>query len=70
MKHNTVSKSALICLIIGLLLTVLTPIIARYVPLPDFAKGFLTGTGLMIEFIALVKIQRSKKEKRCDATLF
>ena len=64
MKYNRMPKQATLCLIIGLLLATLTPIINKHVAIPDFAKGFLTGLGLTLEFIALVKIQRSKKENQ------
>jgi|GEM_PF-916553 len=63
MKRNNISKSALACLLTGLLMTTLTPAISRYLPLPDFLKGFLCGLGLMLELIALVKIQRSRRAK-------
>ncbi len=67
MKLNTIPKSALVLLIIGLLMTIITPVINRYFPLPDFLKGFLNGLGLAIEFTALVKMQRSKKNIRCTS---
>jgi hypothetical protein len=63
MKSNTIPKQALILLITGLLMTTLLPAIGRYLVVPDLVKGFLTGLGLAIEFIALVKIQRSKSNK-------
>jgi hypothetical protein len=40
------------------------PIIGRHFLMPDFVKGFMTGLGLTLELIALVKIQRSKN-RRC-----
>jgi len=64
MKRNTIPKAALFYLIVGLLLVSFTPIISRYVPLPDSSKGFLTGLGLMLEVIAIVKIDRSRKNKQ------
>lgn len=63
MKRNTIPKSALPYLIIGLLFTSLTPIINRYYPMPDVLKGFITGLGLTLEVIAIIKIQRSKTGK-------
>jgi len=67
MKYNRMPKQATLCLIMGLLLVTLTPIINTRLAIPDFAKGFLTGLGLTLEFIALVNIQRSKKEnQRCQ----
>jgi len=63
MKRNTMPKQAVILLITGLLMTTLMPAIGRYITMPDFVKGFMTGLGLTLEFIALVKIQRSKNNK-------
>ncbi|GAA4092491.1 hypothetical protein [Mucilaginibacter panaciglaebae] len=61
MKRNAMPKPVLFLLISGLLLTSLMPIVSRYFPLPDFLKGFLGGIGIALEFVALVKLQRSKK---------
>ncbi len=67
MKYNAIPKHAAMYLVTGLLLTSFTPILNKYLAMPDFIKGFLIGLGLTIEFIALVKIQRSKKEnQRCS----
>ncbi|MVN22852.1 hypothetical protein [Mucilaginibacter arboris] len=68
MKRNTIPKSALVCLIIGLLMTALTPLIGRYFLLPDFLKGFLNGLGLAVETFAIIKIQQSKKNMKCLAS--
>lgn len=65
MKRNNIPKSALAYLIVGLLMTTLTPIIGRYFPLPVFLKGFMSGLGLTLEVIAIIKIQRSKKQTKC-----
>lgn len=67
MKRNTIPNSALTFLIVGLLLITLTPIIGRHFLLSDGLKGFLNGLGLALEFIALVKIQRNKKDRKCIA---
>ena len=64
---KTIPKSALTYLIVGLLATSLTPIINRYWPMPDALKGFIMGMGLMLEVIAIIKIQRSKKGTSCAA---
>lgn len=68
MKRNTIPNPALAYLIIGLLLTTLTPIISRHLLLPDSIKGFIIGLGLMFEVIALVKIRRSNKDRKCRAS--
>lgn len=67
MMNNTIPKPAMALLITGLLLVSLNPVFGKYMGVPDFVKGFLTGLGLTLEFIALVKIQRRKKEnQRCS----
>jgi hypothetical protein len=65
MKRNTVSASALICLVTGLLITALPLIAGHYITISDVVKGSLTGCGLALEVIALVKINRSNKGRRC-----
>ena len=63
MKRKFISKPALLCLITGLLISTLTPIVNRYYPLPDAFKGFMTGLGLAVEMIALIKLQQSKQKR-------
>jgi hypothetical protein len=63
MKHYTIPKPALVLLIAGLLMTTTMPLIGRHFSMPDFAKGFITGLGLTLELLALVKIQQSKSRK-------
>lgn len=65
MKRNSITKTALVYLITGLLLVVLVPITGRYFQLSDATQGFLTGSGLMLEFIALLMIDRGKKQNGC-----
>ena len=64
MKRN-IPKSALICLIIGLLTSTVTPLIGRYFLLPDYVKGVIMGLGIGLELNALFMIQRSKKGSNC-----
>ncbi len=67
MKYNKIPKQALVCLITGLLLTSLTPIISKHLAIPHFAKGFLSGLGIALECISLVQIQRSTRaSQRCN----
>ncbi|NTD99907.1 hypothetical protein G6M24_22460 [Agrobacterium tumefaciens] len=68
MKRSTIPKSAMVYLIIGLMFTSLTPIISRYYPIPDLYKGFITGLGLMIEVIGIIKLQRYKRDRICVAS--
>jgi positive regulator of sigma E activity len=63
MKNNKFSKSSLILLITGLLLVSLVPLLSRYVEISDMLKGFFTGIGLSLEFLAIVKM--SKKNNYC-----
>jgi uncharacterized membrane protein len=65
MKSNNISNAALTYLILGLLLVTLTPIMGRYISIPDFLKGFLNGLGLTLEFIAIVKIRDRQKANSC-----
>ena len=67
MKKNSIPKSALAYLIVGLFMTSLTPIISRYYPISDSLRWFIMGFGLMLEMIAIVKIQRAKKDMSCTA---
>jgi hypothetical protein len=64
MKTKPISKVALALLISGLLLVSGVPLIARYIPIPDLYKGLLTGVGLALEFLAIVKIDKDKKTCR------
>lgn len=65
MKHLKEQKSPIFLLVIGLLIVSLTPIINRYLHLPDLFIGFLNGLGLMIECIALIKMQQISKQNVC-----
>lgn len=65
MKRNIFPKPALYLLVAGLLLTTGVPLLNHYIPMSDALKGFLSGLGLALEFMALVKAQRGKKETHC-----
>lgn len=65
MKRNVFPKPALYLLIAGLLMSTGVPLLSRYVPMPDALKGFLSGLGLALEFMALAKAQRGKKGTHC-----
>jgi hypothetical protein len=51
-------KKERILLAIGLLLVTAHYFIDPFYPLPDFFKGLLTGTGLGLEIIALIKMRK------------
>lgn len=61
MKRNPIQRRALMLLASGLLITSLPPIICQHFSAPDSLRGFLTGLGLALEVIALVKIQRNRR---------
>jgi uncharacterized membrane protein YkvI len=65
MKSFNISKTVLILLVTGLLLTSLTSIVNRYFPMPDVVKGFSMGLGLTMEVIALIKMERNKRKRSC-----
>jgi len=67
MKRRTITTSALVFLIIGLLLTSGVPILGRYFPITDTVKGLLTGFGLAIEMIGIIKLDRGRKNLACKA---
>ena len=67
MKTRRMSRSTLILFISGLLLVSLTPYVSRHYPIPDYLGGFLSGTGLALEFLAVVKMQRSKTGGSCSS---
>jgi hypothetical protein len=45
----------------GLLLATMPLLFKEYIPMPDFARGFLEGLGLGMEIIGLVFIKRTQK---------
>jgi len=65
MKRYHIPKTALICFIAGLMMTTLTPILGRYIPISAFLKGIINGLGLMLEVIAIIKISRRNKDNKC-----
>jgi hypothetical protein len=67
MKRSKIKTTALICLILGLLLTSGVLILGRYFLISDSLRGFLTGAGLAIEMIAIIQIDRSRKNPTCSA---
>jgi hypothetical protein len=60
-----IQPNAIALLSVGLLMVSLTPILSRYFTWPDSLKGFLTGLGLMLELLGLLRIQRRKKCRSC-----
>ena len=70
MKRNTIPKPALVIFIIGLLISILTPVTGRFFLLPDFVKGVIMSLGLTLEIIALIIFQRNKKSASCSNRLF
>ena len=60
MKPRKMSRTTLILFVSGLLLVSLTPVISRHYPIPDSLSGFLSGAGLMLAFLAVVRMQRAR----------
>lgn len=56
------NKKEISLLVVGLLI-VSAAFVGRYLPISDALKGFITGVGLMLEFLAIAKI--SKKNSSC-----
>jgi len=67
MKRTRFTTTALVFLIIGLLLSSGVPILNRYFPISDSMKGLLTGLGLGIEMIGIIKLDRGRKNLACKA---
>jgi hypothetical protein len=70
MKNKKMPKAALPYLIIGLLLVTTGASVSRYYHLPDFVTGFMSGLGLMLEFIAVIKIRNANgtAQSSCSGT--
>jgi hypothetical protein len=64
MKNKQFPKAALPYLIGGLLLVTSGASICRHYHLPDFVTGFVSGLGLMLEFIAILKARNSNGTTR------
>lgn len=64
MKNNRFPKAALPYLIIGLLFATSGVSVSRYYHLPDFVTGLMSGLGLALEFIALVKARNHNSTAR------
>jgi len=45
---------------IGLLMTTTPQLLKHYLPLPDFALGFIVGIGLALEITAFIRLRRMK----------
>jgi len=54
-------KTARLLVSMGLLIVTLPMLFKEYVPIPDFARGFLLGIGLVMELTGVVLIVRNKK---------
>lgn len=61
MKKKLIPKSSLYLLVTGIFMLSLTSIAGRYILLSDAVKGVFIGTGLGLEFLALLKLRLYKK---------
>ncbi len=60
MKYNSEKFKARILLTVGLVMVAGSFIIARYLQLPDIARGSIIGVGLALEVLGLGMMQRRK----------
>jgi len=61
MLTRSFKNPAAIFLIAGLMVITVTQILARMVLMTDFVKGALTGVGIGLEIIALIKLRSAQK---------
>lgn len=66
MKRRRIPEIPLFYLVTGLFLVALAPVLSRHCGMPDMLRGFLTGLGMMLEIIAIIKIQRSRRSRSKD----
>lgn len=65
MKRTKFTKTALVCLFLGMLVTAGVLILSRFVAISDPLRGFLTGIGLALEMIGIIKIDRGRMDRTC-----
>jgi len=61
MKMQKYPRYITVLIAFGLLLATMPLLFKEYIPMPDFARGFLEGLGLGMEIIGLVLIRRRQK---------
>jgi len=69
MKNNVIPKSAVYLVVAGLLITTLSPILCRYLSVPDYVRGSASGIGIAIECFGLIKINQANRSK-CTLSWF
>lgn len=66
MKQPKSNRIAIAILAIGLILASGTPILSRFMEVPDMVKGFIIGAGMLLEFYGIIRLARiSGKQSEC-----
>lgn len=61
---KSLTKPTAIFPIAGLLIVAFTQILAHFITLPDFLRGAVTGIGIGMELIAVIKLLSSRRSNR------
>ncbi len=61
MKAQNVSKPFIALLVTGLMMTTVSPLVARHFHWSDAMHGFVVGMGIGLELLAIVFLMRNKK---------
>jgi hypothetical protein len=62
MKPGQLPQPVTALLVIGLMLTTVSPLICRHFRLPDYLTGFSMGIGIGLEILAIVFAKRYRKQ--------
>lgn len=60
MNYKKFSLTDRLLIAIGLLMTTTPQLLKQYLPIPDFALGFIVGVGLALEITAFIRLKRAK----------
>ena len=63
MKNKKFPLTERLLIAIGLLMTTTPQLIKQYLPIPDFALGFIVGVGLALEITAFIRLKRIKSAR-------
>lgn len=61
MKKKRIPGYFIVLISVGLFMTTSPMLLARYMAIPDFLRGGLTGIGLAIEVMGLILLKRGEK---------
>ena len=65
MKMQKHPRYITVLISLGLLLATMPLLFKEYIPMPDFARGFLEGLGLGMEIIGLIFDKEKTEDRRC-----